>query len=183
MISKKKLASLVVVALITILIYVLRGGTFSLTEVGVALALAIIGAIFAVLWWGFGEDITRLLGISKSDKLEQELTLLISPMHAKLNENSEIIDFMAMYGVSRIWTYREDSVRSNLETLESEIKGIMLQHGPLAQDRLYGCIQRFLDLNPKFKQRNGSEAKNVLLNVKNIVKDRQDELRTILNNH
>lgn len=123
---------------------------------------------------------------SKSKEFERELTLLISPLYAKLTKNDEIINFMTMYEISRIHTYRDsqrpngDAQRKELEKLEEEIKEIMLQHGPLASDYLYSLIKKFQDLSPGWKQENSFEAKKVLWEIKKITKERQDELRTIL---
>ena len=110
---------------------------------------------------------------------EEELTQLISPLNAKLNKNDEIIDFMTTYKISRIWKYNESTI-AELEKLEENIKEIMLQYGPLASDQLYIYIKTFLNLRPEWEQDNSYEARKVLLDIKKIVKERQDYLRTEL---
>jgi hypothetical protein len=110
---------------------------------------------------------------------EEELTQLISPLNAKLNKNDEIIDFMTTYKISRIWKYNKSTI-AELEKLEKNIKEIMLQYGPLASDQLYIYIKTFLNLRPEWEQDNSHEARKVLLDIKKIVKERQDYLRTDL---
>jgi hypothetical protein len=122
-----------------------------------------------------------IMSSKRPSTLEEELTQLVSPLYAKLNKNDEIIYFMTTYKISRIWTYDKSKI-AELEKLEEDIKEIMLQHGPLAQDQLYQCIKTFLNLRPEWEQRNSYEAKKVLWNISKIVKDRQDELRAKLKN-
>ena len=120
-----------------------------------------------------------VMSSKKFSTLEDELTQLISPLHAKLNKNDQIIDFMTTYKISRIWTYDKSNI-ADLGKLEEDIKEIMLQYGPIAPDHLYKEIKTFLDLRSELEQRNSYEAKKVLWNIKKIVKERQDELRTEL---
>jgi len=155
-------------------------------------AIAYVLAIAFVGWlvWGFKPRITRLLkrqdkpmeksSKATNEKAKQELNLLISPLHAKLNADSRIVDFMAMYCVTRLNTYKDDATRTALETLEKDIKEVMLQYGTLASEQLHTLITEFQDLKPEVKQRNGPEARRVLLDIKKMVKERQNELRTEL---
>jgi len=184
-------------AAILVICLPLHWGWVRLSDLGsIVAALVVAGSILA---WGFRDRIERWVDRQKEplpkassssshEKLEQELTLLISPLYAKLSKNDEIIDFMTMYKISRISFYSDsqrvggDALGKELEKLEEEIKEIMLQYGHLATENLYNLIKKFQDLEPDWNQENGFEAKKVLWEIKRIAKERQDELRTMLKN-
>lgn len=113
----------------------------------------------------------------KCPKLIEEMDLLIAPLYAKINRNGEIISFMSTYLISRLYIYPDDETRKELERLETEIKEIMRQYGHLASDQLYSQIHLFLNLEPEYNQDKHNEAYNILIEIKKLVKLRQDKLR------
>ena len=92
-------------AAILVICLPLHWGWVRLSDLGsIVAALVVAGSILA---WGFRDRIERWVDRQKEplpkassssshEKLEQELTLLISPLYAKLSKNDEIIDFMTM---------------------------------------------------------------------------------------
>ncbi len=161
--DRKKIAFVMVVMMMPFIAsYLLfTKGVLSMSELG----LAIVGGLFTLagvilyllLWddihrWWEGrksrepvQDVARI-DSPKSEKLEQELTLLINPLYAKLNRDREIIDLMTTFITARPWRYRHDDPKtSELEKLEADIKELMRQYGYLSEP-IYGEIQTFFRL-------------------------------------
>ena len=179
MIRRQESASILIAAIVLLVIYLpLHLKYVTMSDLGSLIAALLLAG--SILFWGFRKRIELLLRGPKESirkKEEQELLLLISPLYAKLNKNDEIIYFMTTYKISRLNTYDKSSI-DELGQLETEIKEIMLQYLPLASDQLYNLINKFLELRPDWEQSNTFEAKKTLREIKKVVKERQDELRT-----
>lgn len=183
MIQRREQTAIIVAAIAMLAIFLpLYWGWVAVSDLDSFIAAALVAG--SILVWGFKDRIEQLFREKDSPeskkRMKRELTLLISPLYANLTKNDEIVDFMTTYKVTRLWTYKDDSKREALEKLEEGIKEIMLQYGPLASDYLYSFIKKFQDLQPDWKQANCFEAKKVLREIKETVKERQDELRTEL---
>lgn len=116
-------------------------------------------------------------GKDERSQLNNEMELLIAPLYAKMNRNNYIMSFMSTFLTSRRFSFTDIQERDELENLETEIREIMRQYGHLASKQLYFEINKFLNLEPKYNQDKHNEAYSTLIEIKNLVKLRYDQLR------
>lgn len=116
-------------------------------------------------------------GEDERSQLNNEMELLIAPLYAKMNRNNYIMSFMSTFLTSRRFSFTDIQERDELENLETEIRKIMRQYGHLASEQLYFEINKFLNLEPKYNQDKHNEAYSTLIEIKNLVKLRHDQLR------
>jgi hypothetical protein len=122
------------------------------------------------------QQLTLIREQENDRKKREELFLLIAPLYTNFRKNYEIIEWMSLREISKIYNYRNmPSRKEALENLEAEILEIMRQRKGLAHEPLYSKINVFDNLLPNY-QNNPSDLKALLKEIFELVRTRYDEL-------
>ena len=198
MISRRHLTSFFAVGITVLIIYTLQHrGVIALSEIGAALVAFAIIFIGGASWWGFKEDIERLVGSSKKSgeqsKITQneELVKLIKPLYGEfdkyrytekngyiglidalvhekwLNFDKEHEEYYTLIGIDRV----------------GFIVDTMQKQGDLAQPELKESIYKYLELrqiqrdgDKQYGPREFDAMRDILVRIFDLVEKRYKDL-------